>query len=109
VCVDPVLVIVFTDPDDVENVVKHDKFYSRGYLVRKSMERSFRNGLVPLEGEIWRRHRKIVSAALHLNILETFVENFAKNSHILANKLKDLADGITAHDIEPYLIRSKSV
>jgi hypothetical protein len=34
-----------------------------------------------------------------------FVENFAKNSDILANKLKALADGITAHDITPYLKR----
>jgi cytochrome P450 family 4 len=34
-----------------------------------------------------------------------FVENFAKNSDILANKLKALADGITAHDIAPYLMR----
>ena len=49
----PELIVVLTDPDDIENVVKHDKLYSRGYLVRKSMERSFRNGLVPLEGEIW--------------------------------------------------------
>jgi cytochrome P450 len=58
-----------------------------------------------LDGEQWRRHRKIVSAALHVNILETFVENFAKNSDILANTLKALADGITAHDIAPYLNR----
>ena len=38
-------------------------------------------------------------------MLDTFVENFAKNSDILANNLKVLADGITAHDIYPYLIR----
>jgi hypothetical protein len=37
--------------------------------------------------------------------LETFVDNFAKNSDILANKLEALADGITAHDIAPYLMR----
>jgi cytochrome P450 len=37
--------------------------------------------------------------------LETFVENFAKNSDILANKLKAVADGITAHDILPDLTR----
>jgi len=101
----PVLVVVLTDPDKIENVVKSDKFCSRGYLVRKSLERPFRNGLIHLDGEEWRRHRKIVSAALHINILETFVENFAKNSDILAIKLKALADGITSHDILPYLIR----
>ena len=48
-------------------------------------------------------HRKIVSSALNTNILETFVENFAKNSNVLANNLKALADGITAHDSVPYL------
>jgi cytochrome P450 len=46
-----------------------------------------------------------VSSALNTNVLETFVENFAKNSDILANKLKALADGNTAHDIVPYFTR----
>jgi hypothetical protein len=49
-------------------------------------------------------HRKIVSAALHMNILETSVENSAKNSDILANKLKGLPDRVAAHDIASYII-----
>jgi cytochrome P450 len=101
----PVLIVVVTDPDCIEMVVKHDKLSSRGYLVKKTGEQFFRNGLFIIDGEEWRRHRKIVSAALHVNILETFVEIFAKNSEILANKLKTLADGITAHDIAPYFMR----
>ena len=74
-------------------------------MARKLVGKAFRNGLLHLDGEEWRRHRKIVSAALHINILETFVEKFAKNSDILANNLKALADGITAHDIAPYFTR----
>jgi cytochrome P450 len=101
----PILVVVVTDPDCIESVVKHNKLGTRGYLVRKTGEPAFRNGLLTINGEQWRRHRKIVSAALHVNILENFVENFAKNSDILANKLQALADGITAHDIAPYLFR----
>ena len=101
----PVLIVVLTDPDYIESVVKHDKIHSRGYLVRKSSEHVFRNGLFYIDGDEWRRHRKIVSAALHINILQMFVENFAQNSDILANKLKALADGTTAHDIAPYLMR----
>jgi hypothetical protein len=34
-----------------------------------------------------------------------FVENFAKNSDILANKMKDLVDGVTTHNTVPYLTR----
>ena len=101
----PVLVVVLTDPDKIENMVKQDKSCNRGYLIRKAMERPFRNGLLHIDGEEWRRHRKIVSAGFHINILETLVENFAKNSDILANKLQVLADGITAHDIAPYIVR----
>jgi hypothetical protein len=101
----PLLVVALTDPDAIENVVKHDKLLSRGYIARKLLEPVFRNGLLCSEGDIWRKHRKIISSALHINILETFVENFAKNSDILANKLKVLADGFTAHDIAPYLTR----
>jgi cytochrome P450 len=99
----PVLLVVLTDPDCIEIVVKHEKLYSRGYLARKSMEQALHNGLFYIGGEEWRRHRKIVSESLHINILERSIENFAKNSDILANKLKDLADGITANDIAPYL------
>jgi cytochrome P450 len=101
----PVLIVVLTDPHSIEIVVKHDKLCSRGYLIRKLTEQVFRNGLFYIDGEEWRRHRKIVSAALHINILEMSVERFVKNSNILANKLNALADGITAHDIAPYLIR----
>ena len=49
----PELIVVLTDPDDIENLVKHDKLLSRGYIVRTLGEPVFRNGLVPLEGEIW--------------------------------------------------------
>ena len=101
----PVLVVALTDPDRIEKVVKHDKVGSRGYLARKIMGPVFRNGLLTIDGDKWRTHRKIVSSALNTNILETFVENFAKNSNVLANNLKALADGITAHDIIPYFIR----
>ena len=101
----PVLVVVLTDPDSIEKVVKHDKLSRRGYLARKVLEPAFRKGLLCNDGDKWRRQRKIVSSPFHVNISETSVENFAKNSDILANKLKVLADGITAHDIYPYFIR----
>jgi len=32
----PVLVVVLTDPDCIESVVKYDKLCSRGYLLKKT-------------------------------------------------------------------------
>jgi cytochrome P450 len=100
----PLLVVVLTHPDSIETVVKHDKLCSRGYLFRKTMEHAFRNGLFYIDADERRRHRKIVTSALRINIFEKCVENFSKNSDILAYKLKDLVDGVTTHDIAPYLI-----
>jgi cytochrome P450 len=69
----PVLVVVLTDPDNIETVVKHHKVGSRGYVARKLLRRIFLNGLLYLDGEGWREHRKIVSGALKMNILEKSV------------------------------------
>jgi cytochrome P450 len=101
----PVLVVLLTDADGIERVVNHDKLCTRGYLVRKSAKPFFRNGVFSTDGDEWRRRRKIINAAFHTKILKTFVETFAKNSDILANNLKALADGVTAHDISPYIGR----
>jgi hypothetical protein len=39
-CFGPVLIVVPTDPDCIESVVKQDKLCSRGYLFRKAVEKS---------------------------------------------------------------------
>jgi cytochrome P450 len=101
----PVLVVAITDPESIERMVRQDKLLGRGYLVRKLGEPVFRTGLLCSEGDKWRRNRKILSSGFQLNILEKLVENFAKNSDILANKLKVLADGVTAYDVTRHLMR----
>jgi hypothetical protein len=101
----PVLVVVLTDQYGIESVVKQDKLLRRWYLGRKLGEPVFRNGLLCIDEEKWRRHRKLVSADLHMNILETFVGNSAKNNHTIENKLRCLAERVTVHDIPPYIIR----
>jgi hypothetical protein len=42
----PVLVVVLTDPDNIETVAKHDKMGSRGFVARKLFGRAFLNGLL---------------------------------------------------------------
>jgi hypothetical protein len=39
----PVLVVVLTEPDNIETVVKHDKVGSRGYVARKLLGRVYLN------------------------------------------------------------------
>jgi cytochrome P450 len=99
------LVVGLKDADYIEKVVNHDKLCRRGYFSNKLIKPFFQNGLLHIDGDQWRRHRKIANAAFHINNVDTFVDNFAKNSDILANKLKALANGVTANDILPFLKR----
>jgi cytochrome P450 len=101
----PALIVVVTDADSIESVAKQDKSCSSGYRARKTMETIFQNGQLGNDGDSLRKLLKSVSSVFNINNLEIFVDNFAKNSEILANKLKDLADGVTAHNIVPCLTR----
>ncbi|KRT82401.1 cytochrome P450 [Oryctes borbonicus] len=45
-------------------------------------------GLINNAGEIWRKHRKILTPAFHLKVLEQFPESFHKSGEVLIKKLK---------------------
>lgn len=89
----PQLIIAISDPHHIEKLVAHDKFCTRGPFFRILMKSMFRNGLLAIDGEIWRKHRKIVRAAFQNNILDKFVGNFAMYSCILADRLDEISDG----------------
>jgi cytochrome P450 family 4 len=89
----PQLVIAISDPQHIEKFVAHDKFCTRGSFFRLIMKPMFRNGLLAIDGEIWRKHRKIVTAGFQNNILDKFVDTFAAYSCILAERLNNISDG----------------
>lgn len=81
------LVIILTDPKDVEAVLTNMK------LITKSSEYEFLKpwlgtGLLTSTGSKWMSRRKIITPAFHFKILEDFVETFDKQSSILVRNLK---------------------
>ncbi|KAJ8872743.1 hypothetical protein PR048_026358 [Dryococelus australis] len=52
----------------------------------------------------WHTHRKIITPAFHLSILESFIEVFSEKCEILMYKLDQKADG-SGFDIYPYITR----
>lgn len=45
---------------------------------------------VVIAGDVWRRHRKIITPAFHFNILEKFVPIFNKNAQVFVDKMMTL-------------------
>ena len=100
----PVLVVIVAGPEEVARVVDQDKVGHRGRYSERILKPFFKEGLLAQEDtNVWKIHRKIVTNAFQNSMLNKFVENFAKNSEILASRLGSLADGAHAHDILPYL------
>ncbi|XP_069702069.1 cytochrome P450 4C1-like [Periplaneta americana] len=81
------LFVLVSDPVDIEKILGNKNFIKRTGYVTKVGKPFFRNGLLMSDGETWRIHRKIISSTFHTNVLDQFVENFAKNSAILVDKM----------------------
>jgi cytochrome P450 len=96
------LFVVLSDPAALEKILGNKNFIRRTGYVTKVGKPFFRNGLLMSDGDTWRTHRKIISSTFHNNVLDQFVENFAKNSAILASKLCDNCNA-TAFDVYPFI------
>jgi cytochrome P450 len=87
------LFVLLSDPVAVEKVLGNKHFIRRTGYVTKVGKPFFRNGLLMSDGDTWRTHRKIIQSTFHNNVLDQFVENFAKNSGILVDKMSDCCSG----------------
>ncbi|KAI4471056.1 cytochrome p450 family 4 [Holotrichia oblita] len=81
------LSVFVVDPDIVEY------FLSSNVHIKKSAgydlyQPWLGQGLINNTGELWRKHRKILTPAFHLKILEQFSDSFHKSGQILIQKLK---------------------
>ncbi|PSN53372.1 Cytochrome P450 4C1 [Blattella germanica] len=96
----PSLNIMTADPKVLERILGNPKLTKRGALAQRLLSSVLREGLVAINNpEKWKRHKKIVISNFHTKIVENFVDNFAKNSCILADRMEKIADGTT---FDPY-------
>lgn len=76
---------------DVIDIVKNHRLVIgiSSYSYRRLFKPWLGDGLLITTGDKWRRHRKIIAPAFHMNILKTFVPLFYENSIDLVRRLRD--------------------
>jgi cytochrome P450 family 4 len=74
----PFPVILIYDKDDIQKIIGLKQAESRGPIATKLLKDLCLNGLFSSEGDVWKRHRKIVQSTFHNNVLKNFVDNFSK-------------------------------
>ncbi|XP_061396688.1 probable cytochrome P450 4s3 [Musca vetustissima] len=96
------LVIFFTDPDDVKQLLSNNTLLHKSSNYR-SLEPWLGKGLLTSSGETWHRRRKLLTPAFHFRILSEFKEPMEENCKILASRLKEKCNGTEEFDIYPYI------
>ncbi|KAK3913381.1 Cytochrome P450 4V2 [Frankliniella fusca] len=88
------------DPHDMEAVMTSTKAQNKSLAYTVLMQ-VMGLGLVTLNGDEWRRHRKAITPSLHLDILKDFVHIFYKKGAGLASELEQRADSAEVFDVTP--------
>lgn len=99
----PELVVGLSDPRDVEFVATSQELIDKSpfYSV---LEPLLGRGLSCLGGQEIRRHRKIVSPSLHLDILHDFLQVFQRKALQFAARLDQLAEQAQPFDVSPLCL-----
>nr|AVL92847.1 CYP450 [Locusta migratoria] len=83
----PKLVIVVTQPEDIKRVLLSSKAEKREPFITYAALMFLGKGLLTNDGEMWKRHRKMVEPAFHFSELERYLECFNQGGNLLNEKL----------------------
>jgi cytochrome P450 len=87
-------VFIVSDPDGIRHVLQDNcDNYLRVSPVRRAFEFSARGGMVCIEGEAWRHHRRVINPALDHRALRTDVPELIRLTEEMARRLANLPRG----------------
>ncbi|KAK3926939.1 Cytochrome P450 4C1, partial [Frankliniella fusca] len=98
----PVLVVIVSRPTDLELVFKDPRLQNKPWIMyASSMEPCLGAGLITMNGDDYRRHRRIISPSFAQNVLHSFAPSFNANAQRLGERLGELADSGEVFDVAP--------
>ncbi|XP_048630750.1 protein LUTEIN DEFICIENT 5, chloroplastic-like [Brassica napus] len=90
--------LIVTDPSIAKHILKDSaKAYSKGILA-EILDFVMGKGLIPADGEIWRRRRRAIVPALHMKCVAAMISLFGEASDRLCQKLDTAAS--TGEEVE---------
>ncbi|EGV19107.1 cytochrome P450 [Thiocapsa marina] len=113
----PRRVYLLSHPDLIRDmlVAKH-RHLTRDPLVRRILEKTLGVGLLTSEGEAWKRHRRMIAPALHLQQVRGYADSMVRHALALTERWHDgqeadveqEMDGVTLSIITEALFRVDS-
>ncbi|XP_070141680.1 probable cytochrome P450 4d20 [Drosophila kikkawai] len=90
------------DVKDYENILSSTTLLEKGQIYR-FMRPFLNDGILVSKGKKWHARRKVFTNAFHFKVLEHYMEIMDRNSGVLVEKLRKVADGKTPVDILQYV------
>ncbi|KAJ1519326.1 hypothetical protein ONE63_004625 [Megalurothrips usitatus] len=92
-----------TRPEDLEGLLNSGKQTHKPEVVYGPVSGFFGRGLITLNGEAWRRHRRVLTPAFHFAVLERYSGIFTRRAALFADKLAEAEAGGHSFDFMPHI------
>ncbi|KAJ0233127.1 Protein LUTEIN DEFICIENT 5 [Hirschfeldia incana] len=97
--------LIVSDPSIAKHILKDNaKAYSKGILA-EILDFVMGKGLIPADGEIWRRRRRAIVPALHMKYVAAMISLFGEASDRLCQKLDSAASAGEEVEMESLFSR----
>ncbi|KAJ1521191.1 hypothetical protein ONE63_002881 [Megalurothrips usitatus] len=82
------LMLVVSDPDDIEKVIRGKDTQSKSRFFYEFLEYFSKNGSVTINGGEWRAHRKALTPAFHSELLDKYQDVFDEEAKAFATRVR---------------------
>lgn len=80
------MVIVVTDPDDIQIILKHENSMEKPFVYEFGKE-WVGDGLITSKPDVWKSHRKLIAPTFNKKVLENYMEVFVRQSDVMVEQL----------------------
>lgn len=90
-------------PEDVEGLLSSSKHLHKPDIVYGPVSGFFGRGLITINGDAWRRHRRVLTPAFHFAVLERYSGIFTRRAEAFAKGLASVEAEGRSFDFMPHI------
>lgn len=101
----PFLVVLLTDPDDIQIVLKHENSMQKPFVYKVFPREWVGDGIITADTHVWKSHRRVIASTFNRKILESYMQIFVRQANVFVEQLATFSGTNEAFDVFNYTSR----